>query len=260
MACALATAALVLSGCGLFSGPEEDKTANWSADKLYSEAHVEMDTGAYSQAVKYLKSLQTRFPFGRYAQQALLEECYAQWKDYEPEAAIAACDRFIKQYPNSPHIDYAYYLKGLINFNGDLGFLGKYAGQDPSERDPKALRDSFESLREVTVRFPDSRYTPDSLLRMRYLVNAMAAHEIHVASYYLRRGALIAAVARAKRVVVDFQQTPSTEDALEIMIVAYGQLNLPELRDDAQRVMALNYPNHVPGKFVVVPKAWWKIW
>lgn len=251
---------IALSGCGLFSGELEDKTSGWSAEKLYSEAQNEMTAGGYDAAVKYLQSLQVRFPFGRYAQQALMEECYAQWKSYELEQAISACDKFIKQYPNSPNIAYVYYLKGLINFNGDLGLLGSFSGQDQAERDPKSLRESFEAFREVATRYTESRYYDDSLARMRYLVNALASHDIHVAAYYLRRGALVAAAGRAKGVLLKYQQTPSTEDALEILVVAYDRLELPELRDDAKRVLALNFPNHVPGKFDVKAKVWWKFW
>ncbi|MGA2548779.1 MAG: outer membrane protein assembly factor BamD [Burkholderiaceae bacterium] len=261
LAAVLILASLVgLSGCGLFSGEQEDKTAGWSAEKLYSEAQDEMAQGGYDQAVKYLRSLQTRYPFGRYAQQGLMEECYAQWKAQEPEQALAACDKFIKEYPNNPNIDYVYYVRGLVNFSGDLGFLGGLAKQDLTERDPKSLREGFDSFREVVTRFPDSRYTPDSYARMRYLVNALASHEIFVASYYLRRGAYVAAADRAKGVLLNYQQTPSTEDAMEIMVDAYDKLGLPGLRDDTKKVLAENFPNHVPGKFTPKEKVWWKLW
>src|SRR5665213_328666 len=240
-----AMVALVLvSACGVFSGPKADKTAGWSADKLYSDAQDEMSSGGYQTATKDLQSLQTRFPFGRYAQQAMMEECYAEWKQEEPEQALATCDRFIKQYPNNPNIDYVYYLKGLVKFHGDLGVLGFLSKQDLTERDPKALRESFDAFREVTVRFPNSRYVPDSLARMRYLVNAMASHEVHVASYYLRRGAYVAAIDRAKVVILDYPQAPATEDALEIMVESYDKLNMPKLRDDTKRVLLENYPKH----------------
>ena len=252
--------ALCLGGCGLFSSAPEDKTAGWSAEKLYSEAQAELAQGGWDQAVKYLRNLQIRYPFGRYAQQALMEECYAQWKASEPEQAMAACDKFIKQFPNNPNIDYVYYVRGLINFSGDLGFLGGLARQDLTERDPKSLREGFDSFREVVTRFPDSRYTPDSYARMRYLVDALASHEIHVAAYYLRRGAYVAAADRAKGVLINYQQTPSTEDALEIMVDAYDKLGLPALRDGAKQVLSQNYPNHVSGKFTPKDKVWWKMW
>lgn len=252
--------AILLGGCGLFSGEEEDKTANWSAEKLYSSAEDEIAQGGWTQAGKYLQQLQQRFPFGRYAQQALMEECYVQWKDGENEQALSACDKFIKQYPNSVNTDYVYYLRGLINFNGDLGLFGQWTDQDLSERDPKGFRDSFDSFRELVTRFPQSRYVPDANLRMHYLVDTLAHHEIHVAAYYLRRGAYIAAVDRAKGVILNFQSTPEVEDALEILVVAYDHLNEPQLRDDARHVLALNYPEHVPGKFNPPVKHWWKFW
>jgi outer membrane protein assembly factor BamD len=259
---ALATAAAVtlLSGCALFgSKGDSDVRSSWTVEKLYADAEDEQSAGGWGNAIKDLEQIQSRFPFGRYAQQAQMELAYCQYRDGEKELALSAVDRFIRQYPNSPNIDYVYYLKGLINFNDNLGILGKFAGQDLTERDPKALRDSFDAFRDVAIRFPESKYTPDSIIRLKYLVNAMAAHEIHVARYYLRRGAYVAAANRAEGVIQQYQQAPATHDALEVMVASYAALNMPQLRDDAQRILDTNFP---PGTFNVVQdkKAWWNFW
>ena len=254
---ALALATL-LGGCGLFSGSNADKTAGWTAQKLYSEAEDELSAGGYGNAIKLFETLQSRYPFGRYAQQAQMEIAYAHYKDGDKDLAIAAADRFIKQYPNSPNADYVYYLKGVINFNDNLGFLGSLAQQDLTERDPKALRDAFDAFRELATKFPESKYTPDAIVRMKYLVNALAAHEVHVARYYLRRGAYVAAANRAQTVVQQYQQSPAVPDALMIMVAAYDGLEMPQLRDDAKRVLNQNFP--VAANAVAEKKSWWKFW
>jgi outer membrane protein assembly factor BamD len=258
-AMAVAMLAVTLSGCGLFGGKDSDKTANWTVQRLYSEAEDELSAGGYANAIKYFEQIQTRFPFGRYAQQAQMEIAYAYYRDGEKDLALAATDRFIKQYPNSPNVDYVYYLKGLINFNDNLGILGSFAGQDLTERDPKALRDSFDAFRDLAVRYPESKYTPDAIIRLKYLVNAMAAHEVHVARYYLRRGAYVAAANRAEIVVQQYQQAPAVHDALQIMVAAYDGLKMPQLRDDAKRVLDSNFPND-PTVAVKDKKAWWQFW
>ena len=254
----MAALAMALSGCGIFSSGSTDKTAGWSAQKLYAEAEDEMSAGGYANAIKLFETLQSRYPFGRYAQQAQMEIAYAQWKDNEKDLAIAAADRFIKQYPNSPNADYVYYLKGLISFNDNLGILGSLAAQDLTERDPKALRDAFDAFRELATKFPESKYTPDAIVRMKYLVNALAAHEVHVARYYMRRGAYVAAANRAQVVVQQYQQAPAVHDALQIMVAAYEGLQMPQLRDDAKRVLDTNYPVNVNA--VTEKSPWWKFW
>ncbi len=256
----LLSAALTLGGCGLL--PEvKDETAGWSAQKIYSEAKDDLNQGNYERAVKLFETLESRYPFGRYAQQAQLEIAYAYYKDNEPISAIAAADRFIKLHPNHPNVDYAFYLKGLANFNDDLGYLGKLVDQDLSERDPRAARDAFLSFKELVTRFPDSKYAEDSNARMKYLVNALAGNEVHVAKYYLKRKAWVAAANRAKEVLKTYPEAPVLEEALAIMVVAYDKLKLTDLRDDAQRVLKLNFPN---SKFVngvnTEGKAWYRFW
>lgn len=256
----LLAATLALGGCGLL--PEvKDETAGWSAQKLYSEAKDNLNSGNYERAVKLFETLESRYPFGRYAQQAQLEVAYAYYKDNEPISAVAACDRFIKLHPNHPNVDYAYYLKGLANFNDDLGMLGKLVDQDMSERDPRAARDAFLAFKELVTRFPDSKYAADSTARMKYLVNALASNEVHVAKYYLKRKAWVAAANRAKEVLKTYPDAPALEEALAIMVVAYDELGLTDLRDDAQRVLKLNFPNSKYAKGVSIKeKAWYRFW
>ena len=256
----LLIATLALGGCGLL--PEvKDETSGWSAQKLYSEAKDNLNEGNYESAVKLFETLEARYPFGRYAQQAQLEIAYAYYKDNEPISAIAACDRFIKLHPNHPNVDYAYYLKGLANFNDDLGLLGNLVDQDMSERDPKAARDAFLAFKELVTRFPDSKYAADSTSRMKYLVNALASNEVHVAKYYLKREAWVAAANRAKEVLKTYPEAPALEEALAIMVIAYDKLKLTDLRDDAQRVLTLNFPNSKYAKGVNTEgKAWYRFW
>ena len=256
----LLAAALTLGGCGLL--PEvKDETAGWSAQKLYAEAKDNLNEGNYERAVKLFETLESRYPFGRYAQQAQLEVAYAYYKDNEPISAVAACDRFIKLHPNHPNVDYAYYLKGLANFNDDLGLLGNLVDQDMSERDPRAARDAFLAFKELVTRFPQSIYAADSTARMKYLVNALANNEVHVAKYYLKRKAYVAAANRAKEVLKTYPEAPALEEALAIMALSYDRLKLPELRDDARRVLVLNFPNSKYLQSVSLKeKAWYRFW
>ena len=252
---------LLLAGCGL---PDQvDETVGWNAQKLYSEAKDSMNDGAWERAIKMFEKLEARYPYGRYAQQSQLEVAYAYYKSGEQVSAVAACDRFIKLHPNHANVDYAYYLKGLAYFNEDLGMLGTLANQDLSERDPKATREAFATFKELSQRFPDSKYTPDAQLRMRYLVNALANHEVHVARYYYKRGAYVAAANRAQATVKDFPNSPAAEEALFVMAKSYDALNMPDLRKDAERVMRQNFPNsrYFTGKGTEAEtQAWWKLW
>ena len=237
----LTTLALVaaLAGCGLL--PEEkDETKGWSAQKLYSEASAALSSGDYTNAIKYYEKLEARYPFGRYAMQAQLDVAYAYYRSEEPAQAIAAADRFIKLYPNSPATPYAYYLKGIVNFNLSLGLLERYLPTDPSQRDAGAALEAYKDFEELVRRFPDTDYAKDARQRMVYLRNNLARYEVHVARYYLNRGAYLAAANRASYVVERFPRTPAARDALQLMAEAYDKLELPQLADDARRVLALN--------------------
>lgn len=252
---------LGLAGCGLL--PEvQDETAGWSAQKLYSNAKDNLNEGNYERAIKMYETLESRYPYGRYAQQAQLDIAYAYYKDNEALSAITACDRFIKLHPNHPNVDYAYYLKGLANFTDETGVFSGLVEQDMSERDQKAAKDAFDAFKELTTRYPGSKYTPDALARMKYLINAIAGNEIHTAKYYLKRQAYVAAANRAENVVKNYPSSPAVEDALAIMVVSYDKLGLKELRDDAMRVLKLNYPNskYVQQGVDLTEKSWWKFW
>jgi outer membrane protein assembly factor BamD len=209
-------------------------------EEMYKHAETELNDGNYETAIKLYETLQSRYPYGRYAQQALLEVAYAYYRQGEAESAVSAADRFIKQYPNHPHIDYAYYVKGLANFNGEISLFQSAGKQDPTERDPKATHDSFAAFRDLVTRFPNSKYAADSRIRMQYLVNAMAKYELHVARYYLRRGAHIAAANRSKGILTQYPNSPSTRDALQILVEAYDAMGMNDLRDDAKRTLEKN--------------------
>lgn len=256
--------ALCLTACGSTS-EQADETKGWSANKLYTEAKTNLNDGYYEKAIKLYEKLEARYPYGRYAQQAQIEIAYAYYKDKDTASAIAAADRFIKLHPNHPSVDYAYYLKGLANFNDDLGLLGKMtsavSGQDMTERDPKAARESFDAFKDLVTRFPDSKYASDSVQRMNYLVNALASHEIHVARYYMKRGAYVAAANRCQYALKNYPQAPANEEGLLILVQAYDKLGMVDLRNDAERVMKTNFPNskYLSGK-ATSNKSWWQLW
>ncbi|HXF67580.1 MAG TPA: outer membrane protein assembly factor BamD [Burkholderiales bacterium] len=250
-----------VAACGLL--PEAaDETKGWSAQKLYTEAKSELNDRNYERAIKLYEKLEARYPHGRYAQQAQLEIAYAYYKDNDPAQALAAVERFIKLHPNHPNVDYAYYLRGLINFNDDLGWFGYISGQDLTERDPKAAREAFDAFKELVTRFPDSKYTPDAIARMNYLVNALAAHEIHVARYYMKRGAYVAAANRAQQALKTYPQAPANEEGLVILVKAYDALGMKDLRDDAERVLKRNFPEskYLKGDPRRANVPWWQIW
>jgi outer membrane protein assembly factor BamD len=252
--------ATLFAGCGLLPD-QKDETAGWSANKLYTEAKEALNDGAYDKSIKYFEKLESRYPYGRFAQQAQIDIAYAYWKSNEPASAVAACDRFIKLHPNHPNVDYVYYLRGLVNFNEDLGLLGLISQQDMTERDPKGARESFDAFKELVIRFPDSKYTPDAILRMKYLVNALASLEVHVARYYMKRNAYVAAINRAQYALINYPEAPATEEALYIMVKAYDLMGMDDLRDDVERVMRKNYPNSVYyTRGIERKEPWWKLW
>lgn len=253
---------LSLSACSLLQTETVDETKGWSASKLYAEARDELTSGNYEKAVSHFEKLESRYPFGTYAQQAQMEVAYAHYKAGDQAQALAAVERFIKLHPNHPNVDYMYYLRGLINFNDRVSVFDFLAHQDLSERDPKAVKDAFDSFKQVVERFPDSIYAKDSALRLNYLVDSMARHDVHVAEYYYRRGAYLAAANRAQGAVRDYRDAPAVEDALYIMVLSYDALGMVELRDDAKRVLIQSFPNSELLKTGMRKKSnpWWKIW
>lgn len=251
---------LALSGCGMF-GDKLDPQKSWTVEQFYRAARDEMESGNNLGAVKLYEQLEAKFPFGKFAQQAQLDVAYANYREGETAAAITACDRFIKLHPNHPAVDYAIYLKGLSHYKLDLGFLGTLTTQDMSERDPKALRESFDSFKELIERFPESRYAEDSRARMIFLVNTLARHEVLVAQYYYNRGAYLAAANRAQTTLTRYPQAPANQDALIMMVRAYDKLGMKELAADARRVLDKNFPDNALASIKdAQQKSWWKLW
>jgi outer membrane protein assembly factor BamD len=253
---------VALAGCGLFGKAEVDPTERMSAQQLYAEARKDLDSKRFDSALKMLAKLESRFPFGIWAQQAQLDTAYARYKQGDRVQALVSIERFIRLNPASEWLDYAWYLKGLINFNDDQGLLANLGGQDLSERDPRAARESFEAFRTVLTRYPESRYADDARARMTYLVNGMAANEVHVARYYFTRGAFLAAANRAQAVVAQYQTSPAVEDALAILVRSYERLGLDTQRNDAERILKANFPNSrvLERPLGARERSWWSIW
>jgi outer membrane protein assembly factor BamD len=251
-------ATLLLAGCSTTG----DELAGKPAEKLYADAKEDMDAGSYERAIKSLERVEGLAAGTLLAQQAQLDLAYLYWKTNEKAQALTTIERFIKLNPSSPALDYALYLRGIINFNDDLGLLGRWAGQDLSERDQRAARDAFQAFRQLVEQFPQSKYAEDARLRMDYIVSSLANYEVHVARYYLRRGAYLAAANRAQQTVTEFQDSPAVEEALAIMVASYDKLDLAQLRDDADRVLRRNYPNSVylsEGVGTRGKRPWWKL-
>ncbi|MEQ6341314.1 MAG: outer membrane protein assembly factor BamD [Gammaproteobacteria bacterium] len=235
--------AFSIGACSSLSKKDEE-TKDWPASRLYDKAKEKLKAGDYEKSVKDFETLISRYPFGPYAQQAQLEIAYAYYKYDEPDSAVAAADHFIKLYPRHPNVDYAYYVKGLSGFNRGIGTIERTFGQDPSERDPRAARESLQYFSQLIKLYPNSKYAQDASQRMLYLYNNLAQYEMHVAGYYMRRGAYLAAANRARYVIENYPTTPATPTALGVMAKAYKLLGMNDLSNDALRVLALNYPQN----------------
>jgi outer membrane protein assembly factor BamD len=253
------TCAVLLSGC---ADSNYDPTKGWSVDKLYNEAKDEMAAGGYEKAIGLYEKLEGRAAGTPLAQQAQLDKAWAQYKTNEPIQAVATLDRFIKLHPASPALDYALYLKGLVNFNDNLGWFSSIAEQDLAERDPKQAKESFEAFRELVTRFPESKYSVDARLRMAFIKNSLARSDVHVARFYYERGAYVAAINRAQITVQEFRDVPAVEEALFLMVQSYDRLGMTQLRDDTKRVLLATYPNStfLTPKVGATKKSWWKFW
>lgn len=233
-----------ISGCSMFAKDEVTAEENWTVERIYSEAKAALNAEDYHTALRFYSQLESRFPFGDYAQQSLLESAYASYKMDEPELAIVTIDRFMRVYPLNPSIDYAIYLRGLINFTRDIGFFEKYIPRDESQRDPGSARFALRDFKTLIKRHPDSIYSEDAAQRVVYLRNRLAQHEVNVANYYMRRGAYLAAANRGKFVIENYPRTPAIPKALIVMAKAYKVLDLSDLSEDALKVLKLNYPGH----------------
>jgi outer membrane protein assembly factor BamD len=247
------------SGCAT---KEVDPTAGMSPEKIYADAKEDASAGAYDKAIKLFDKVEGRAAGTPLAQQAQIDKAFAHYKNQEPAQAIATLDRFIKLNPASPALDYALYLKGLVNFNDNLGIFSKITQQDLSERDQKAAKESFDAFKELLARFPESKYAPDAQLRMGYIINSLAQYEVHVARYYFNRGAFLAAVNRTQQVLADYPGAPANEDALFVLMKSYEALDLKQLRDDTRRILEKTFPKseYLTFGFKKNKNPWWKLW
>ena len=252
--------ALCLGGCGLFASKPDEKK-NWGAADYYKAAKVEFDNHNWEASIKLYEQLEAKYPYGRFAQQAQLEVAYAYYKQGEAAQALSAIDKFTKLHPNHENLDYALYLRALVNFKEDLGPFTKLARQDLADRDPKAARESFEGFKELANRFPESRYADDARERMAYLIEALARNEVKTARYYLNRGAYLAAANRAQDAITRFPRSPIHRESLEIMVEAYDRMNMAELRDDARKVLSKNFPaDRMAREGQNRGKPWYQFW
>ena len=224
--------------------PIPEPQESWSVEKLYIEAKKAMDDGDTVTALKYYSELEARFTFGDYAQQALIDSAYVYFKGDDPENALATIDRFIRVYPQNPNMDYAIYLRGLINFTRDVCIVERYIPRDESQRDPGAAKFALQDFNNLINRYPKSQYSDDASQRIVYLRNRLSRYEVNVAHFYMRRGSYIAALNRGKYVIENYQRTPAMPDALLIVAKAYKVLELDDLAEDTLRVLEANYPNY----------------
>jgi outer membrane protein assembly factor BamD len=237
---------LVLTLLGACAGKDElpDIAADSGEQQIYDQAERYLNSRNYDLAVRALQALESRYPFGKYAEQAQLELIYAHYGAYEPEAAVEAADRFIRLHPQHPNVDYAYYMKGLAAAKANEDFLSRFLPTDVTKRDTSYARESFAEFAQLLSRYPDSPYAADAKARMVHLRNILARHEINVANYYFRRGAYLAAANRGRHVVENFQRTPAVPDGLAVMAQGYILLGMDDLASDAIEVLRLNYPDH----------------
>lgn len=253
---------VALAGCSLFHRNKKgDPLDTLPVAELYQKGVDAIDVGNNDYASRVFERLIARFPFGPYTEQSQLNLAYAQYKNNKPEDAYSTVNRFIKTYPTHRHIDYAYYLRGLINFNRSAGFLENYVGSDMTKRDQGNMHQSFDDFGALISRYPQSRYAADARQRMLFLRNMMAQSDLNIALFYFKRAAYVASANRAKSVLETYPQSPQAGDALAVMALSYKKLGQDKLADDSERVLKLNYPNHpyFSGHWPSYPSNWWKL-
>ncbi len=236
---ALLYISILVAGCA--SDPDRPEM---SEREIYEAAQGYLKSKNFSLAVENLQLLESRYPFGPYAEQAQLEIIYGYYRGGDNEAAVAAADRFIRLHPQHPKVDYAYYMRGLANYTEGEGFLERFIPTDMTQRDPGSTIKSFDDFRQLLQRFPDSEYAPDAKARMVQLRNRLARYEINVANYYFKRKAYLAAANRGRYVIENLPQTPAIPDALAVMVQAYLLLGMNDLADQSLMVLRKNYPKH----------------
>jgi outer membrane protein assembly factor BamD len=249
-------AALATAGCG--GDDTQEQVGN--PDRLYELAKRASDSGNYRNAIAYYEQLEARFPFSNAARQGQLDLMYAYYKNREPESAIDQADQFIQENPAHPRVDYAYYIKGLVQFERNPNFLERWFNADLSQRPPIDARKSFQAFQTLIERFPSSEYAEDARQRMIFLRNRLASYEVYVADYYLNRGAYVGAINRAKFTIENYDGSPQIPQALQIMADAYRKLGMTDLAAESERVLKENYTNADTVGQEEGKKSWWKFW
>jgi len=244
---------ILLSSC---ASVDEDKTKDWTEEQLYYAGKSDMDGKFYDRAILTYEKLNIRYPFGIYSLQAKIDIAYAYWKKGDEVKALAACERFLREHPDHLNVDYVYYLKALIFFNDDPGLKGLVSNKDLTVLDPDRIKEAFFTLKDLVTRFPGSKYAPDSILRMRYLMNVLALHELNIADHYYRVGAYVGAVNRAKFVLSEYPESAHTLEALVMMSKSYEKLGLQALKDSTDEIIAINFPSELEGATAEADQAW----
>jgi|SRR5688572_18628120 outer membrane protein assembly factor BamD len=253
----LAIGLTALAGCG--TSPERQLQMQ-SPEYIYARARQSLNSQDFDNAIRIYEALAARYPFAEEARQARLDLIYAYYRARESESAIDAAETFIRENPTHPRIDYAWYIKGLVDFERAPNPVERIFGVDLSERPPTTARKAFDSLATVVERFPKSEYAHDARQRMIYLRNRLAEYEVHVARYYLKRGAYVAAAQRAKQAIEQYNGAPSMRDALEVLIAAYERLDLQELAAQSREVYRLNYEGEPEERTAARDRPWWRLW
>jgi outer membrane protein assembly factor BamD len=258
---------LALTGCSAFNffGKKDEPTsADATADKMFREAKESLNNGDYARSIKLLEAFESKYPYGAQAQQAIIDIAWANYKIAEYPVAVSGAERFIKLYPTHVNVDYAYYLKGLALFGDELGLFKFLANEDISERDPKARREAYGAFKELVEKYPASSYAADARLRMQHLHNSLAEYDVHVARYYFKRGAHVAAVNRAQLALTTYPDAPATKEALKILAQGYAALGQTQLATDTQRVLERTHSDtaktSATNTATTDKKPWWKLW
>lgn len=251
-----------LSGCAFFNrGKKADVLDTLPVEQVYQLGVDALDENRYDYATRAFSRLIARFPFGEYTEQAQINLAYAQFKDGKPAESYSTINRFIRTYPTHKHIDYAFYLRGLINFNRSGGFLERYLGLDMSQRDQAMVRESFDDFGALVSRYPNSRYAPDARQRMVYLRNMMANRELNIALYYFKRDHFVASANRAKALIETYPESPQVADGLAVLMLSHQSLGQESMAADTRRVLELNDPQHpaLHGTWPKYPSNLWKL-
>jgi outer membrane protein assembly factor BamD len=243
--------AMLASGCRSHRADD----AKSGPEVIYARAQKAMKNSSYAEAIKQLEALQSRFPFSEPARQAALDLIYVYYKSRQVDPAIDAADTFIRENPTNPRVDYAYYMKGLVYFERQANILERYFNVDLSQRPPINARKSFEAFDDLIKKYPHSPYVGDARQRMIFLRNRLADFELHVAQYYMRRGAYVGAISRARFCVENYDGAPAIRGAMKVLVDAYRQLNMMDLAATAERVYADNYGD---TKDIQQKKSWWR--